>query len=125
MLGPRPVSPSTDRLGFTLAEVLLALTILASAAVVIVSVTGAGLRATGDARDRALAVAAARHRLETLAAAGCDSIVSGASTDSTSGLAERWIVQRLRNGVGLIADSVQYLVRGVSHSIVLHRVVLC
>jgi prepilin-type N-terminal cleavage/methylation domain-containing protein len=117
---PRPATR-----GFTLAEVVVALTLLAWGALVAVAATASAVRAVGSAESQGAATAAARNRLEHVAALPCADLASGSATDVARGIREWWTVTRGRNGARLVTDSVVYSDRGAMRALVLHRLIAC
>jgi Tfp pilus assembly protein PilV len=113
------------RTGFTIVEVIVALTLLACGALAVVAATATAVRAVDSADRQRTAIAAARGRLETLAASGCSHLTDGTATDSLSGRRESWRVFASRNGVRLVTDSMSYADRGTWRVAVLHRLVVC
>jgi prepilin-type N-terminal cleavage/methylation domain-containing protein len=111
--------------GFTLAEVVVALTLLASGALALVAATAAAVRAVGAAEAQLRATTTARSRAERLASAPCADLVPGSSVGSADRVRESWSVTHGRNGVRLVTDSVIYSDRGAVRTFVLHRLVVC
>jgi len=112
--------------GFTLAESVVALVLLACGAAALAAASAGSIRALTSAEAEERAAIAARNRVEQLAARGCSSLDGGgAAVDSSAGLRERWTVAPMRNGVRLVTDSVDHLGAAVGRPIVLHRIVLC
>jgi Tfp pilus assembly protein PilV len=111
--------------GFTLAEVVVALMLLAWGALSIVAATAAAVRAIGSAESQMAATTAARNRLEHLAAVPCSDLRDGNIADSSHGTRESWTVTRGRNGARLATDSVEYADRGAIRVVVLRRLILC
>jgi Tfp pilus assembly protein PilV len=122
-LAPR-VSRRAPR-GFTLAEIVVAFTLLAWGALALVAATAAAIRAIGSAESQMAATTAARGRIEHLAARPCSNLQDGSSVDSARGIHEWWTVTRGRNGIRLATDSVEYSDRGVIRAFVLRRLILC
>jgi Tfp pilus assembly protein PilV len=111
--------------GFTLADIVVALTLLAWGALAAAAATAAAVRAVGSAESHAAATIAARNRVEHLASVPCSGLRSGSSADSSRGIRERWTVIRGRNGARLATDSVEYSDRGAVRLLVLHRLISC
>jgi prepilin-type N-terminal cleavage/methylation domain-containing protein len=118
-------SPAFHARGFTLAEVIVALVLLACAALAAVSASAAGVRAIAEAERQERAVGAARDRVEQLASRDCSSLRAGATVDTADGIVERWTVSPIRNGARLVTDSVEYTDRGASRKVGAERLVLC
>ena|SRR5688572_23457326 len=119
-LRPPPPAP-----GFTIVEVVVAVTLLTVGALAAVAATAAAVRAVGSAESQLLATAAARDRLEDLAARGCSELSDGAAVDSGRGFRERWAVTPARNGVRLATDSIAYTDHGILRSVLLRRLIVC
>jgi prepilin-type N-terminal cleavage/methylation domain-containing protein len=113
------------RNGFTIIEVIIALTLLACGALAIVGASAAAVRAVDSADRQRHAITTARERLEDLAASGCSRLSGGTATDSARGLRESWRIAAGRNGVSLVTDSVTYVDRAARRLVVLHRLVVC
>lgn len=111
--------------GFTLAEIVVSLTLLAWGALALVAATAAQIRAIGSAETQAAATAAARDRVEYLASIPCSDLRSGSYVDSARGISEWWSVSRGRNGGRLATDSVVYRDLGGVRALVLRRLILC
>jgi prepilin-type N-terminal cleavage/methylation domain-containing protein len=111
--------------GFTLAEVIVALALLAWGALSVVAATAAAVRAIGSAESQMAATTTARARVEHLASLRCSDLRDGSSADSSRGIREWWTVTRGRNGARLVTDSVEYADRGTTRLLVLRRMVLC
>ncbi|MDQ3948883.1 MAG: hypothetical protein M3282_00920 [Gemmatimonadota bacterium] len=111
--------------GFTLAEIVVALVLLAWGALALVAASAGAVRAVGAAEAQERATAAARDRVELLAARDCSSLRDGSSIDSAHGVQERWTVTPIRNGARLLTASVEYTDRGAAHGVVLKRLIVC
>jgi prepilin-type N-terminal cleavage/methylation domain-containing protein len=111
--------------GFTLVEVVVALTLLALGALALVAASAAAVRAVEAAETQLHATTAARSRVEQLASAPCAGLAAGSSADSAGRVLERWSVTHGRNGARLVTDSVAYSDRGTVRTFVLHRLVVC
>jgi prepilin-type N-terminal cleavage/methylation domain-containing protein len=111
--------------GFTLAEVIVALALLAWGALSVVAATAAAVRAVGSAESQMAATTAARARVEHLASLRCSDLRDGSSADSSRGIREWWTVSRGRNGARLVTDSVEYSDRGTTRVLVLRRLIVC
>jgi Tfp pilus assembly protein PilV len=111
--------------GFTLAEIVVALMLLAWGALALVAATAAQIRAIGSAESQTAATTAARERVEYLASRPCADLRDGSSVDSSRHIREWWTVIRGRNGARLATDSVVYLDRGIPRALVLRRLILC
>lgn len=118
------LSPPATR-GFTLAEVVVALVLLAWGALALVAASGGAVRAVGAAEAQARATMVARDRIERLASRDCSGLRDGGSVDSTLGVEERWTITPARHGVRLATDTVEYLDRNARRSVVLSRLLLC
>ena len=95
---PRP------RGGFTLVEVLMALTLLAVGLLALAGLGATALRTVHGGSTQTVAAAVAQSRFDSLASVPCDSIAAAAGsavvsgTASTRGIVERWSAQRVANG---------------------------
>ena len=88
--------------GFTLVEMLVALTLIGVGVAAWVGTTALALQVAGDARRTTDAELRARSRAEQLAAGECAALVSGAAG------AESWTVTSLRHRVRLVRVEVTY-----------------
>lgn len=92
------------RAGFTLVEVLMALTILSIGLLAIAGLAATSLRAVRGGAAQTRAAAAAASRFDSLASVPCDHIAASTSTavvsrvDSSRGVREKWSAQRVNNG---------------------------
>jgi Tfp pilus assembly protein PilV len=122
---PRVPRPGARVLGFTLAEVVVSLVLLAWGALALVAASAGAVRvvAEGEAQERA--TAAARNRIEQVAARGCSTPADSSSVDSSLGIRERWTVSPARNGVRLVTDTVDYGDHAATRTVVLERLILC
>jgi prepilin-type N-terminal cleavage/methylation domain-containing protein len=111
--------------GFTVVEVIVAMTLLVAGALAVVRAGVAAVRAVDSADTQLAAMAVAERRLEALASRGCSAAVSGTATDTSVGIRESWHVTIARNGLRLGADSVRYSDRGGSRLIVRARLIVC
>jgi prepilin-type N-terminal cleavage/methylation domain-containing protein len=117
--------PATRCGGFTLPEVLLALTLLACGALALVAASATAIRTIAAAETQIIATAVARNRVEHLAAGGCSTLRGGTAVDSSRAMRERWTVSTSRNGAYLVTDTVEYAERDAVRRVVLERLVLC
>ena len=117
--------PLTAVRGFTIVEVVVAMTLLVVGALAVVAASAAAVRAVGRADAEMAAMSTAQRRLEELASRGCPAAVSGTAMDSSTGLRESWRVAGSRNGVSLVTDSVEFLDRGIPRDLVRARLVVC
>ncbi len=101
------------------------MTLLVAGALAVVRAGAAAVRAVDSADRQLAAMAVAERRLEALASRGCSAAVSGTATDPSVGIRESWRVTIARNGVRLVADSVQYSDRDGSRLIVRARLIGC
>ena len=121
----RTLSPSPAVDGFTIVEVVVAMTLLIVGALAVVAASAAAVRAVGSAESELAALATAERRLEELALRSCLAAESGTATDTSVGVRESWRVTVSRNGVRLATDSVEYLDHGIRRFIVRGRLVVC
>ncbi|MFN2564300.1 MAG: hypothetical protein ABR499_04725 [Gemmatimonadaceae bacterium] len=117
--------PSAARPAFTLAEVVVALVLLAWGALALVASSAAAIRTVAAAEAETFAVAAARDRVERLATGGCSRLRDGLAVDSSRGIRERWTIGPSGNGARLVTDSVEYLEHSTQRQAVVQRLVLC
>ena len=123
---PRGPRPAPRRSAFTLAEIVVALTLLSSGALVLVVASAAAVRVVVEGDAEMLAATIARNRLELLAGGTCGRLQDSTAFDSSSGARESWRVSRGRNGTRLLTDSVEYAgPSGPPRTVVLQRLVLC
>ncbi len=111
--------------GFTIVEVVIAMTLLIVGALAVVAASAAAVRAVGSADAELAAMATAQRRLEELASRGCLAARTGTAIDTSAGLRESWRVTVSRNGVRLATDSVEYVDHGIPRVIVRGRLVVC
>jgi Tfp pilus assembly protein PilV len=119
------IRPRVPPRGFTIVEVIVAMTLLVSGALAVVAATAAAVRAVGSADAQLLAMSLAQSRLEALASRGCSGAAGGTAADSSSELREWWEVSRARNGVRLAIDSVAYTDHGIRRVVVRRRLLVC
>lgn len=117
--------PPRGRAGFTLAEMVVALVLLAWGALALVAASAGAVRVVGAAEAQERATIAARERVEQLAARPCSSLRDGSSVDASLGLREHWTITPMRNGVRLATDTVEYTDHGAPRTVVLERLVVC
>jgi prepilin-type N-terminal cleavage/methylation domain-containing protein len=121
----RTLTPTRAVHGFTIVEVVIAMTLLVVGALAVVAASAAAVRAVGSAESELAALATAQRRLEELAARSCLAAENGTATDTSVGVRESWRVAVSRNGARLVTDSVEYLDHGILRSIVRGRLVVC
>jgi prepilin-type N-terminal cleavage/methylation domain-containing protein len=126
----RPTSLSVRRAlltakGFTIIEVVVALTLLACGALAVTTATAAAVRAVASAETRIAAMYAARGRLEDLASRGCLEARGGASVDPSRDHRESWRVSSMRNGLRLAINTLDYADRDARKVLALHRLLVC
>lgn len=110
--------------GFTIVEIVVALTLLALGALAVVGAGASAARAVGSAEAQLHAMTVAQSRLEALASRGCGG-ATGSAADSSSALREWWTVTPARNGLRLATDSVEYLHLGALRALVRRRLIVC
>jgi len=113
------------RRGFTIAEVVVALTLLAVAMLGMAGSSAITVRTTGAALRERRAVQRAADRLATLRALGCAAARSGTASDAWLALDERWTVTPAANGVALLNEQVRWRAAGGVRTLVLRSAVLC
>src|SRR4051812_47528551 len=115
---------ASDRRGFTLVELLVALVLLNVGLVALVALTAALTRAGDDARATTRAYRAASSRLERLASLSCGAPLRGAATPLPS-LAETYTDTPEPNDTRSLRDSVVYAVPGRLRSVVIESRARC
>ncbi len=113
------------RRAFTIAEVVVALTLLAVALLGLAGSSAITVRTTGAALRERRAVQRAADRLATLRALGCSAARSGAASDAGLALDERWTLAPAANGVAFIDDQVRWRASGGTRVFVLRSAILC
>jgi Tfp pilus assembly protein PilV len=121
--GTRPLPAAHS--GFTLAEIVVALVLLAWGALAVVAASIGAIRVVEAAEAQERATLAARQRVEQLASRRCSSLHDASSVDSSLAMRERWTITPPRNGVRLAIDTVEYTDHGVPRTVVLERLVVC
>ena len=120
----------SSRQGFTLVEVLVAVTVLGVGILGLVGSSAMVTRMIGRGRHTTMATQVAQERLERLrqralsTATPCTALANGTQTATTDGLAESWTVA----GVGdlrTLAASVTYNVTGGQRTITLNTIIRC
>jgi prepilin-type N-terminal cleavage/methylation domain-containing protein len=111
--------------GFTIVEVVVAMTLLVVGALAVVAASAAAVRAVGSAESELAALATAQWRLEEIASRSCLAPENGTAMDTSVGVRESWRVAVSRNGVRLVTDSVEYLDHGIPRFMVRRRLVVC
>jgi Tfp pilus assembly protein PilV len=114
-----------SRGGFTIAEVVVALTLLAVALLGLAGSSSIAVRTTGAALRERRAVQRAADRFAVLRALGCSAARSGAASDAWLALDERWTVAPSTNGVALIDEQVRWRASGRAREFVLRSAILC
>ena len=113
------------RSGFTIAEVVVALTLLAVALLGLAGSSAITVRTTGAALRERRAVQRGADRLATLRALGCSAVRNGAASDALLALDERWTVTPSANGVALIDEQVRWRSADRMRVITLRSAILC
>lgn len=111
--------------GFTIVEIVVALTLLVLGALAVVGAGASAARTVGSAEAQLHAMTVAQSRLEALASRGCGAATGGSAADSSSALREWWTVTPARNGLRLATDSVEYLHLGALRALVRRRLIVC
>jgi Tfp pilus assembly protein PilV len=100
------------RAGSALVESILALVLLGSGALALVGATAAAIRVVDEGDEQVTAIAAARNRVELLAAEGCQTLPAGIGFDSIfdsiTGLRESWRVDGGGSTTRFATDSVEF-----------------
>ena len=111
--------------GFTIAEVLVALVLLAVALLGVAGSSALAVRVTGSAlRERRAALRGA-DRIAALRAQGCASARSGTATDAALALDERWTTTPAAGGVTLIDEQVRWRTVNGTRTLLLRSAILC
>jgi Tfp pilus assembly protein PilV len=103
--------------GFTLIEVLIAIVLIDFALLAIVGASATLLQRETELRARRFAARSASNRLSMLAASGCGAAQGTANLGTTA--RETWTALPAIDSVRELRDSVSFLVRGVTHTVVL------
>ncbi len=112
----RPRPGGAARAGFTLVEVIMAVTLLAVALLALAGLGATALTAVRGGANQTVAAAVAQARIDSLASLPCDQIAPAAGAASVSGTAslrgvtERWTAQRLAKynyNIMLVADTLR------------------
>jgi prepilin-type N-terminal cleavage/methylation domain-containing protein len=120
----RPVAARTRRDGFTLAEIVIAMVILAVGLLALARGSMGVIRQMRAGNQAATAAMVAQSRMEKMRSRTCSSISTGTAT--TNGLAEKWTVTSLSARVSAVAETVTYVPRpGVTKKVGLNGVVPC
>ena len=121
----RPTSPASRPLAFTLVEVLVALVLLSCGALGVVAASAMAIRSTSEAESQIAATAAARDRVELLAAGACGVSRDTTGAETSPAIRESWSVRVSRNATRLVSASIEYDDRTGRQTIVLHRLATC
>ena len=113
----------SERRGFTLIEVLVALVLIHVGLLSLVAASAMLVRRMTETRAEGAALQAASNRIETLAAHPC--VASNGVSTGALGVREDWSAQLGPLSTLAIRDSVSYGARSRSRAIVLHAVVSC
>ena len=123
---PRPrATARRSSSGFTIAEVLVALVLLAVALVGVAESSALAVRVTGSALRERRAVQRAADRLVWLRAQGCAAARSGSATDAALALDERWTATPAMGGVTLLDEQVRWRAVSGTRTILLRSAILC
>jgi Tfp pilus assembly protein PilV len=106
-------------------EVLVALVVLAAGLLAIAGSGALALRAAAAATRERRAVQRGADRIAILRAGGCTAARSGAATDSTARISERWTAGAAANGVVLVDEEVRWLAPGGWRTVLLRGAILC
>ena len=113
------------RRAFTLAEVVVALLLLACGGLALAAASAGAVRTVGSAEAHAFAVATATARVEQLAAGPCSELGDGTAVDTVRQVSERWVAGAEQNGARLITARLEQVDRGAVHRVVLRRLASC
>ena len=120
----------SSRQGFTLVEVLVAVTVLGIGILGLVGSSALVTRMIGRGRHTTMATQIAQRRMDLLrqtahsTATPCTALANGTQTATTSGLTESWTI----GGAGelrTLATSVTYNVTGGPRTITLNTIIRC
>lgn len=118
-------SAARRRRGLSIVEVLVALILVSVGLLAMAGSTALALRTTLDAQRRRAAV----HRIDTrfaqLAAAGCDHASSGADSDVTRRISERWTVGAPATAFTTVTDSVSWMTAQGTRSLAITSAITC
>jgi prepilin-type N-terminal cleavage/methylation domain-containing protein len=126
----------SNRQGFTLIEVLVAVTVLGIGILGLVGSSALVTRMVGRGRHTTMAVQVAQERMETLrqlalsTATPCSDagLTAGTRTATTRGLAESWTVTGAGTGIGTsrtLAARVTFNAAGGQKSVTLNTIIRC
>jgi Tfp pilus assembly protein PilV len=113
----------TNRRGFTLVELLVAVLLIDVALLALVAGTAIVVRRQSELRLRALASNAASNRVQSLVAGGCRHISGNGIV--APGVAESWEMVERGSGTSEVSDSVVYTLSGSARSVVLRTRIAC
>ena len=104
-------TPLASRRGFSLVELLVALVLLASGALVVAGTSTLVARAVGEGARRTTAARLARSTLDSLAALPCAALVAG--SDTARGVLVAWTVDTVPRA-RVVRQAIRIAVRGGS-----------
>jgi prepilin-type N-terminal cleavage/methylation domain-containing protein len=107
---PGRASPLRPRSGFTLVEMMVAVVILATGLLGLVSTAAYVVRQVSGGAQQTIAANVVQSRLEWMRSVPCDAIQDSSTT--TRGISERWVRGPTANQVLFVVDTVKYSVSG-------------
>lgn len=117
-------APIRRRDGFTMAELLIAVVVIAVGLLSLATGSMGVLRQMRWGNQSALAAIVAQRRMETIRGQGCSSLSSNTAT--TRGLAEKWVITTLTTKSRAVVESVTYTPReGLTRYVEMKSVVPC
>jgi Tfp pilus assembly protein PilV len=113
------------RVGFTIAEVLVALVLFAVALLGLAGSSAVAVRVTGAALRERRAVQRAADRIAMLRAAGCAAARGGTAIAKELALDDTWTITPLAGGVTLIDEQVRWRTTTGTRTLLLRSAILC
>ncbi|HTK48328.1 MAG TPA: prepilin-type N-terminal cleavage/methylation domain-containing protein [Gemmatimonadaceae bacterium] len=111
--------------GFTVIEVLVALVVLAAGLLTLAGSAALAIRSSAAATRERRAVQRGADRIALLRAAGCAAARSGAATDATARIAERWTVGSPAGGALFVDEEVRWVTPAGWRTVLLRGAILC